>query len=169
MANILLIIDVQKEFKDTKGKYQKCIDYIEQYKDEYDKTYATLFINNPKVNNQFIKQLKWKDCKKASIDDSIEFDTKNIDIVYKYGYAFHKDFFSAKDKITIIGCDIDACVLATCFSLWDENIEFRILKDYVYTTNKTYGWRDVENIFIRNFGNKCIVKGKGIKDLETNI
>ena len=29
----------------------------------------------------------------------------------------------------------------------------KILKDYVYTTNKTYGWKDVENIFIRNILN----------------
>ena len=158
MNNILLAIDVQKEFKDINGKYEKCIDYINNYKDQYDKVVVTAFKNNKSINSGFIKKLKYKDCQDVELD-SLEFNSHNMQIVYKFGYGLPIGFFNQKDNIYIIGCNIDSCVLATCFNLWDDNINFKILKDYVYTNNTKYSWKDIEPIYIRNFGKGIFIKG----------
>ena len=44
MKNILLVIDIQKEFKDkTEEKYNKVIDYINNNKDKYDLVIGTFY------------------------------------------------------------------------------------------------------------------------------
>ena len=158
MSNILLAIDVQKEFRDTRGKYKKCIDYINNYKDQYDKVVITGFINDKSINSNFIKKLKYKECQNVDFD-SFEFDLYGMQIVYKYGYSLPLSFFNKKDNVYVIGCNIDACVLATCFNLWDDNINFKILKDYTFTNNKNYDWKNIEQIFINNFGKDIFIKG----------
>lgn len=56
----------------------------------------------------------------------------------------------------IIGCDADACVMATAFTLWDKKADFRILSDYIYTTSEESTKEDVMKIMRRNFGD-CVI------------
>lgn len=159
---ILLIIDLQKEFADKSNNsknYKKCINFINNNKNNYDKIFATIFENNKNNNSNYINKLNWHECKNINKEKSLEFNIDNINIIKKneYGdYEFFKNIFNKEDDINIIGCDSDACVLATCFNLWDLGFNFYILKDYIYTTSETFNNDIILKIINRNFGN-CII------------
>ena len=75
-----------------------------------------------------------------------------IDTIKDYSKNIEEDI-----EIHIIGCDIDACVMAICFQLWDNNItNFKVLTKYCYTTAKDFSKEDIIKIMKRNFG-KCII------------
>lgn len=146
MSKILLCIDLQKQFR--ADGYDECLAFIEEQQSSYDKIVATLFVNDKKVNANYIKKLGWKDCQDAKPND---LDFKADQIVIKNGYGFPSGFFSKDDHIDIIGCETDACILATCFSLWDDGIDFSVLWDYVYTSAKIKD-KELRKVFERNFG-----------------
>ena len=156
MRNILLVIDIQKEFKDKTGeKYKKVIDYINNNKDNYDLIIGTFFKNEYPSN--FDKKLHWDGCKNASVD-SVEY---NYDFLFKkstYILDFEKllfnDLFSKEDKITLIGCDTDACIFVNAANLFDKGYDFRILTDYIYSTSN-FDENVTVNILRRNFGD-CV-------------
>ena len=153
----LLIIDLQKQFKDKLGGYEKCLKYIEENRSSYDKIVATVFSPKPKSNPNFVNKLKWNKCMGISIE-SLEFDLADVQIVIKHGYSFFPDaFFNRNEKIDVIGCDADACVLGTCFGLWDAGIDFNILTDFIYTTSSIVSKNDAIKIMKRNFG-ECVVE-----------
>ena len=154
MSRILLVIDLQRQFKDDNGQYEKCLKYISEYKDKYDRIVGTLFRNTN--DSMYEKKLDYGDCKKTSI---LDLDYRCYDeILIKNGYITNIDSLVSRMKdcvIDIIGCDADACVLATVFSLWDKGYNFNILTDYIYTTSKDIDKEDILRIMKRNFG-KCV-------------
>lgn len=152
---ILLVVDIQKQFKDNNGNYEKIIDYINNSSSEYDRVIATYF-KSKDTNNFFDMKLGWHECKNTSSQD-IEFSVPNISIYEKPTYAFKEiDFIDFEDaEVYIIGCDSDACVLATCFYFWDKKIDFKVLTEYIYTNSKLFSNEDVISLMRRNFG-KCI-------------
>lgn len=161
MAKILLAIDIQKEFKDNNGMYEKVVDYCEVNRGNYDIIFPTYFCNNYDKNANFVDKLDWNGCNHTT-NRSLVIHPKNLDVSNcecKYGYA-SKDILKIADKekdiIDIVGCDSDACVLATAFRLWDEGYNFRILTNYIYTTAKKYTNKDIIRVFRRNFG-KCVI------------
>ena len=127
----LLVIDVQKEFKDKNGRYEKCLKYIKE--SNYDGVFGVFFKNE---NENFEKHLNYTDCKDAS-EKSIEY--KALRIIEKNGYSmFNSMLFSKNDKndtVDIIGCDAEGCVMANAFVLWDMGINFNLLTEYIYTTS----------------------------------
>ena len=127
---ILLVVDLQKQFRDRSGKYEKCLQYIESHRDKYDKVIAILFQQDRSVNGNYAK-LKYTGCMDADISD-IEFSTDQI--IVRHGYGLPLGVFG-RDEITVMGCGADTGVLAVCFSLWDDGIDFRVLKDYIYAAN----------------------------------
>lgn len=142
----LLVIDLQKQFKGE--GYDKCLEYIREHREDYDMVIATLFENNRRVNGNFVKKLKWRGCRDVSFGN-LEF--KADQIYPKYGYGLHRDVFSKTDKVDVIGCETDACVLATCFNLWDDGVDFNVLWDYVYTS-ADIDEDELRKIYRRNFG-----------------
>lgn len=165
MKKHLLVIDLQKQFSDTNGQYEKCLQYIKQHHNDYDSVYATLFKQNIDKNPNYVKHLNWDGCKQVCEND-LEYidalDCKNI--IYKYGYGDTSEhqflttaLFSFHDEIHIIGCDLDACIMAICFQLWDAGFNnFKVLTEYCYTTAKDINKEDIIKIMKRNFGD-CIV------------
>lgn len=162
MSRILLVIDVQKQFKDNKGTYEKIEDFCKEYRAEYDIILPTVFQNNEDCNPNYIKHLRWRGCTEAAVIDSAIYPKNvfNLDLAcveVKHGYA--SDYiFKIADKydIDIVGCDSDACVLATAFKLWDSGYNFRILTEYVYTTAEDFNNETVIKIMRRNFGD-CVI------------
>lgn len=151
-TKILLVIDIQKQFKDKNGNYEKVVDFIQSNYNKYDKVIATYFKN--KNDSFYENKLEWNGCKSASEKD-IEFNIPNFTVYEKISYGFIlPSLFDV--EIDIIGCDSDACVLATCFYLWDKEIEFKVLTDYIYTNSKTFSNEVVIELMKRNFG-KCII------------
>lgn len=151
----LLVIDLQKQFKDKNGCYENCLSFIKE--SNYVKKYATVFTQNlnGKINHNYKSKLNWNDCLYCSKDD-LEFIADEIILKNGYGIKNIGSIFNKNDKIDVIGCNIDACVMAICFQLWDMGIDFRILTDYVYTTSKDFSKNDIIEIMKPNFG-KCII------------
>lgn len=127
---VLLVVDVQKQFK-GKG-YDECLAFITAHRNDYDKIVATVFVNIPSENPYFKKKLGYKDCQDATAND-IEFEADQV--ILKSGYGLMQSMFGKNDHVDIIGTEADACVLATCFNLWDDGVDFTILWDYVYGGN----------------------------------
>lgn len=149
--NILLVIDLQKEFYKDK-KEDKILSFIKNNYSKFDKVIATVFINTEDSN--FVKALDYKDCKHSNIE-SIEFDGNYIILKKTYGLDI-KELTSRgitkNDTIYVVGCDSDACIMATCFTLFDNEYDFRILSNYIYTTSSDFSNEDVLKILKRNFG-----------------
>lgn len=163
---VLLIIDLQKQFADEGGNYQKCLQFVREHRVDYDATVATYFkqgVNNP----NFRKHLNWNGCNRASEYDLEFYDEESWKgvIVPKSGYGSSalelilKQIKCGKDdQIDIIGCDADACVMAICFQLWDAGFtNMKILTDYIYTT-ADFGGDMWLKYMKRNFGD-CVSKG----------
>ena len=154
---ILFVVDLQKQFKDENGKYDKCLKFIEENKDNYDSIVATVFtqdlygVRNP----NFVRNLNYTDCAKSSKED-LEFYDKSTRVVFKNGYGVPSVCFADNDDIIdVIGCDTDACLLACCFQLWDTHKNFRVLTDYIYSVGDVDGDYALR-LLKRNFG-KCII------------
>ena len=150
---ILLVVDMQKGFIKNK-KYldlnNKICDYIEN--SNYDKIIFTKFKNEKTKNSLYQDKISWtKLTTKVEQDFSLNIP-KNAIIMEKYGYGLSKqdlDYFSSLDtkEIDICGLKSEACVYAISLQLWDIGIYPNILYNYVE------GDVDMENIFIKQFGN----------------
>ena len=145
-SKILLVVDLQKQFKNE--NYDKCLKYIEEHREDYDKVIATMFVNDPQINRNYIKKIKYKECREATPE---ELEFRPDFTIVKYGYGLPPGIFGKKDHIVVIGCEIDACLLAVCFSLWDDGIDFEILWDYTYT-NSDIKVKELRKLYKRNFG-----------------
>ena len=161
--NILIVIDLQKQFADRTGEYERCLEFIEENKNKYDKIIGTVFSQNSenKYNPNYSKHFQWDDCLNCSEND-LEYVTENVKVIKKTGYGsielidFLTKNYSKTDNIEIIGCDLDACVAAICFQLWDEGFEnFKVLTNFCYSTSK-FPKQDLVKVLRRNFGN-CII------------
>jgi hypothetical protein len=159
IMRILLIIDLQEQFHDKEGDFERIRDWCENHRDEYDIILPTFFKNNTYFNPKFVQNLHWDGCSSASAAD-LAVTSKGIKQGYaekKHGYA-SKDIFkiaTRKDEIDVVGCDSDACVMATAFGLWDKGYNFRVLSKYVYTTGEVDN-DTVIKVMRRNFGD-CVV------------
>lgn len=152
MRKILLVIDIQKEFKDKTGeKYRKVLNYINNNSNEYDLVIGTYFKNVYPSN--FNSKLHWDGCKNASVD-SVEYKPNILIEKNTYGFDFEK-LFNRDDEIFLIGCDTDACVFVNAANLFDKGYNFTILTEYIYSTSDN-DEGTILNILKRNFGD-CVV------------
>lgn len=143
---ILLVVDLQKQFETKEST--KVVEYINNNRDKYDIVMGTFF-NGGNLNfkrNEFFIEAKKEDIL-VPCDVIIEKDT----------YAFNLPLFVTDTcEVDIVGCDLDACILATCYMLWDEGIRFRILKDYIYSNMNNCPKDAIYSIMERNFGKVLI-------------
>lgn len=147
---ILLVIDLQKEFSDSEN-YLKVLQYIKDNRENYDKVIGTIFVNDE--NSQFVKDLCFEKCMDAN-ENSIEY---NADIIIKkstYGVELDGYINRENDVVYIVGCESDACIMATAFSLFDKGYDFIIKSEYIYTTAKTFSNGQIVEILKRNFGKR---------------
>ncbi len=170
MNKILLIVDLQKEFADSlnnSNEYNKVVKYVKNNSNSYDKIISTIFRCN---NLNYDINLDWSECTDTTVDSLEYYPTKNPchDILFKGGYGDRENRIvniireyntcaSKNAEIHIIGCDLDACIMAICFQLWDAEINFKVLTEYCFTTSTSFTKKDVIKLMKRNFG-KCIVE-----------
>lgn len=148
--NILLVVDLQEEFSDSEN-YLKVLQYVREERKDFDKIIGTVFVNSE--NSRFVKDLNFEKCKDAN-EESLKY---NADIIIKkdtYAIDIDKYVNKEKDTIYIVGCDSDACVMATAFLLFDKGYDFIIKSEYIYTTSKTFSNEQVVEILKRNFGKR---------------
>lgn len=140
----LLVVDLQKEFiKDgaSRNIYERCLDYIKHSKDNYMSTIALVFENDTDKNINFERYLGYSDCKNPL---PIDFEADRI--LKHRGYSIEDSFkINKDDEFDVIGFDTDACVLATCFKLFDSGCRFNVLKDYCWSS----GGLEIHNVALR--------------------
>ena len=163
MVKILLVIDLQKQFRDNEGCYEKCLQYIRKNQNSYC-IIGTLFRNSR--GSMYTKHLCWDGCINAGVQD-VEYPFHKIIVKDGYSVDYEELMAAAREaagpdekdpqmSFDIIGCDADACVMATAFTLWDKKADFRILSEHIYTTSEEFTKEDVLKIMRRNFGDCTI-------------
>lgn len=133
MKNLLLVIDVQKDFVNDNTK--DCVSKIESLvnSNKFDMVAFTKYINDEDSN--FYKDLKYKGCMTEE-GRKIVVDTRNNKVFEKRVYTavneeLKKYFDDNKiDNVYLCGIDTDACVLKTALDLFESNINVFVLKDY---------------------------------------
>jgi len=152
MLNLLLVVDLQPAFK-LEPYYSKLLDYIDEHRHEYDIVAATLFQNTE--DSQFVRLCNYRETM-----DLESLDFKPDMVISKSTYGIGEKWCGYFDKllanITVIGCDTDACVLSTCYDLFNNNNRFRVLTDYCYSTGGEACHKIGVSIMERNFG-KAVV------------
>ncbi len=175
ILNVIVAIDLQKQFKDNNGQYEKCMTFIKEHADD---CYILGSVFKNFDDSMYEKHLHWSGCKDVQYSwngqsPDIEYPYHNL--ILKSGYGLNsrgelnaafgviydiaqarKDYSRLPVKSHLIGCDADACVLAAAFELWDRRCNFDILTDYIYTTAKDIDIETIKKIMIRNFGD-CVV------------
>lgn len=157
---VLLAIDLQQQFKDGEGKAEEVVRYIEENAGNYDYIVLTCFSQDiyGSRNELYLNKLHWDGCMSCSIDDLLPNTDKRI-VLIKNSYGLTLKGVLNSDSITVdvVGCDADACILATCFRLWDNGYDFNILTKYIYSTAKDIDINTVFAIMKRNFGD-CVIE-----------
>jgi len=160
------VLNSMPYFESIKGKRNRTHNEIDEsklplLKRIIEENNATIFSQtiNGETNSNYREKLKWEGCDSCTESDLEIVSTNNINIIFKNGYGIKNidRFFKKDDEIDIIGCDVDACVMAVCFQLWDRDINFKILTDYIYTTASNFTKNDVLKILKRNFGT-CVIE-----------
>lgn len=129
--NILLVVDLQKEFIDHEGKYGEIIEFVKKAKENgFDEVYATMTVNHPE--GPYVKYARWYDC--MGIVEPLEFNCDKLIIKHGYGLDSY-EVLSKENEYTIIGFNTDACVLKVATDLFDRNYKFKVKLDCCYSSN----------------------------------
>ena len=158
--DLLLVIDLQNDFINeyTKSSINEIRKLIDSKK--YDKVLFTRFINS--YNNPTYTKLNYEGC---FTDEGISIciDTDDNTVLDKGTYsAYNQELINyIKDNninnIYICGIDIECCVLATAYNLFENNYNVYVLKDYVYSMYGNNRKENAINILKSNIGDKYII------------
>lgn len=157
MKNII-IVDMQKGFLNKNNEFlsEKINEYLANNK--FENVFYTKFKNNG--NSFFETLLCWDELSSRESQEFAVNVLKDSKIFEKTGYGLTfsqiEELKSLNIKeIEICGTDVDACVLAIMFNLFDAGIKPVLLKDLTASsTNKnleTYAFEIIKN----QFGEKC--------------
>ena len=159
MKNII-IVDMQKGFINDNNKYlvDKINTYLESNK--FDNIFITQCINNNE--SPYKKILNWNGMTNIDEQKLIINIPKQAKILTKNCYGISQndiDLFRSLNinEIEICGTDIDACVLAIGFNLFDNNIKPIFIKDLCGTSSKNENMiKYAFSIIERQFGRDSI-------------
>ena len=150
----LLVVDLQQDFvKDAKGKavYTKCLDFISKHTMDYHAIIAPVFVQNLDENINFARFVDYDGCLEYT---PLDFTPDKV--VYHSGYSGYSSDFKIDDNVDVIGFDTDACVLSTCFDLFNHNVNFNILTDYCYSSGGAEMHKVGLTVMKRQFGKAVI-------------
>lgn len=161
----LIIIDLQAGFI-SNDNIEKIINPIKKVRKLFLPEYCvfTQFINNK--NSLFVRTLNWN--KLLNTDEQkivLDINDKNL-IVKKSTYnAVNQEFIlylkqNNINKAYLCGVDIDSCVLATAFNLFDLGIEPVIISDCCSTNSEVIQIDSILKIAKRSFGEKSVIESK---------
>lgn len=144
IMDVLLAIDLQPEFSDHDGQYERIVHFVKQSVQDhtFDKIIATQFKNTG--NNSFKRYLDWDDCKNPGSPDVTD------NLIQKSAYAVDLAMLDPSDHYFLCGCDTDACILATAFRMFDEGYHFTVLAEQCFSSGGLHD--QAIQIMRRNFG-----------------
>ena len=159
MKNII-IVDMQKGFINENNKH--LVDKIDTYlvSNKFDNIFFTQCINNNE--SPYIKILNWNGMTNTDEQKFIINIPVQAKILTKNCYGISQkdiDLFRSLDinEIEICGTDVDACILAIGFNLFDNNIKPIFLKDLCGTSSKNENMiKYAFSIIERQFGKDSI-------------
>lgn len=125
---ILLVVDLQPEFRDNDGEYERILEFVKTTKD-YDKIIATQCFNFS--DSAFIKYECWYDCQGKLKE--LEFRPYFIIAKSTYGLTDYT-LLNKEWDYDIIGFNTDACVLKIALDMFDMGYNFRVLTQYCYSS-----------------------------------
>ena len=160
MKNIL-IVDMQRGFIKDINKH--LIDGINKYlaENDFSNIIFTKCVNNN--NSPFMSILNWSGVTTAIEQEIVVNIPQNSHIMTKSGYGItNNDIAFLKGlgikEIEICGTDIDACVLAISFNLFDNGIKPKIISSLCASSSKnTAIYKNTLDIMKRQFGDDCII------------
>ena len=125
---VLLVVDLQSEFKDSDGQYERILNFVKTTTD-YDKIIATKCYNS--VESSFVKYDCWHDC--LDKVEELEFNPSITIVKFSYGLSDYS-ILNLEDSYDIIGFNTDCCVQKIALDLFDKGFDFRVLSQYCYSS-----------------------------------
>lgn len=168
---ILLIVDLQKQFSNNK-KYNKCLNYIENSRADYDQTITVMFSQiSPNDENPAYDKLPDYNPRsgtnmKFANEKDLEFNESGLQIIIRNTY--HSNYIreiiqNEPDlEIDIIGSGLESSILDIAFDLFDNKINFHIIEDLTYanTLTENSSLNTLKNIYESNFGKDIFTESK---------
>lgn len=159
MANrkVLLIVDVQRGF--VKHGMDKIVTNIEKHlaKEHFDLIIQSKWVNH--MGSAWERELGYTDVGNSTQEELlIQEHQEHLITRCQYTCVTEKfqQLVDKDDTIFVVGVDIDACVLATLYSLWDQGYKFHVYEDSVGTARRSLH-RPTLELITRNFGKGCLV------------
>lgn len=158
--NVLLVIDLQNGFVHDQSKH--VIPVIERLMVQrpWDVIIQTRWMHKEKTS--FTERLFYRDMAAKGKEDLV-LNHGNFTVIKRHTYnALNKDLVKClkkQDEIYVCGLEIDACVLATCYALFDEGYNFRVVQDAV-SSKRTSLYKPCLELMERNFGSDTLVQSQ---------
>lgn len=154
VCKVLLIVDLQPEFRDNDGEYDRILNFVRERKG-FDLVIGTKCLNPD--GGPWEKYTDWVDCKDSG--KPLEF-VPDI-IMTKVGYGLDSyDKLDKECRYYVMGYNTDACVLKVVLDLFDRNFDFRVLADYCYSnSSREHHLRGLE--LLRDLVPGALMEGDG--------
>jgi len=152
----LIVVDLQRAFLPPPAMVEK----IRALLPEYTIVVATQFLNRP--GSLYETRLNYARCQIGSEESEIVIPLRPQAVFDRYCYGLqapHIAWLKKQDvaQWDIVGCDTEACVLATCYALWNNAIPFRVLAHLCHSSGGAdlhdAALRVMERSFGQTFGN----------------
>ncbi len=147
---ILLVVDLQPEFRDSDGQYERILEFVKTTKD-YDRVIATKCYNSNE--SSFVKYDCWHDC--LGNVKELEFNPTITIVKFTYGLNDYS-ILNFNDTYDIIGFNTDSCVFKIALDMFDRGYDFRVLTQYCYSSNGLHNHLRGKEVLKANLGTAFI-------------
>lgn len=147
----LIVVDLQHAFNPP----PHLVEGIRTILPEYGIVVATQFLN--KAKSLYETQLNYTSCQIGSRESEIVIPLKPKFVFDRFSYGLQPVHIEQLKSCPvaswdIVGCDTEACVLATCYNLWDNGIRFRVRKELCHSSGGIEQHEAALKIMKRSFG-----------------
>ena len=157
----LIVVDMQKGFINEKNEFlvEKINSLLKN--NRFNCVYYTRFRNHSEC--PFKTLLNYDGMMEKDAQEIIVSRKNNSCVLHKSSYGLESndiELLKAKDvkEIYLCGTDVDACILAIAFQLFDSGIKPILVWDAVGSSSKTDFKESLKPLFQRNFGNDSIIE-----------
>lgn len=157
----LIVVDMQKGFINENNEFlvEKINSLLKEKR--FNCVYYTRFRNHSECPFKTI--LNYEGMMEKEAQEIVVSRKSNSCVLHKSSYGLDIndiELLKAKDvkEIYLCGTDVDACVLAIAFQLFDSGIKPIILWDFVGSSSKKVEKENLKPLFQRNFGNDSIIE-----------
>src|SRR5690606_19630172 len=123
----LIVVDLQRAFSPPAEMVEK----IRARLPQYDLVVATQFLNRP--GSIYETELNYTRCQIGSVESEIVIPLHPQAVFDRFTYGLQAPHIGWLKKQSVarwdvVGCDTEACVMATCCALWDNQIRVSLIE-----------------------------------------